>query len=88
MSLRLAIYLPTETITKAEALENFISDIGDLIVSYGFGNDVKAEDSENLDLDSLNSYIIINGDDDPSLENFREGYLIIPVNNEEGKTND
>ena len=88
MSLRLSIYLPTESLSNSDSLENFISDIGDLLVSYGFGNEITAEESEDLDMDSLNSYIIISSDDDPSLENFQQGYLVVPVNSGEGKTNE
>jgi len=88
MSLKLSIFLPNESLETADSLQNFISDIGDALVEYGFGNDISTEKVNETELDTLNSFIIISAEQNSVLENLRDAYLIIPVNSEKGEKND
>jgi len=84
MSLKLSIYLPNESLEKADSLQNFISDLGDILVDYNFGNDISVENPDETELESLNSYIIISTEENLALENLKDAYLVIPVNSDKG----
>ncbi len=77
MSLKLEIFLPTETTDRIEHLDNFLIAIGDLI-SIDYGNDMPKDD---FDLKNLKSFIIIKDEELPSPENFQDTdmYFVIPI---------
>lgn len=78
-NLKLAIYLPNENIDDIEALTPLVSDIGDILVDHGFGNDPDSQTEAGLPVKSMVSYIFINEDDTDIFENPGDALLVIPV---------
>jgi hypothetical protein len=83
MSLKLEIYLPTETVEELDQLQDLVLEIGN-VVSQNYGN--PAFEGE-FDLDTLKSFIIIKDEELPLAENFvdTDMYLVIPVESEDNE---
>lgn len=79
MTLKISISLPKENENNINELEPLITDIGDLLVKYGFGNETTPEDFESLSIDELISYIIINSEETNITENLENSILVVPI---------
>jgi hypothetical protein len=77
MSLKIEIYLPKKSLNDLDELESFFIDVGD-IVAKDYGN--KMPESF-LNIENLDSFIIIKEDEIPNPENFQDEdmFLVIPV---------
>lgn len=78
-NLKLSIYLPNESIDNIEELTPLVSDIGDILVKHGFGNDTLDQTEDGLPIKDMVSYIFINEDETDIFENPGDALLVIPV---------
>lgn len=83
MPIKISIIIPSESLEQADILEPLVSDIGDSLVKYGYGNLVTSENSTEMEVDSLKSYIFITEDSINLSENLEDMIFIIPVKEEE-----
>ena len=76
MALKIEIYLPNESSEEISKVESLVLAIGDLL-SLSHGN----IEPDEFDLNTLNSFIIIENGQIPEPESFVEGdmFLLIPI---------
>jgi len=79
MTLKLSIFLPKESIENVESIQEFITDLGDMLVKHGYGNEIFAEELDTSYLEEINSYIIISDEENNVLENLEDNFLVIPI---------
>ena len=82
--LRIAVYLPNESLDDAESLQEIISELGDSLVSHGLHNKLLPEEGSLAKefIDKLSSFIIIDEENSNPLENLTDAYLVIPIKEE------
>ena len=84
--IKLSIYLPKESIDEVEHHQDLISDLGDVLVNRGFGNEITEEIEEGSSaskfVSKFISYIIITDEETEPLETLTDAYLIIPLKDE------
>ena len=83
MALNISIFIPKETVDNIHNLENFITNLGDLLNDHGFGNELAMEDPDETYLEKVNSFIIIKDEELPNFESFhyQDMFLVIPIEN-------
>jgi len=80
MSLRISLIIPK---IDGEKLENLVSDIGDVAIKYGFGNDPNdVHELEGESLIEFKSVIIISQVDNDNLKIEEPTTIAIPVEDE------
>lgn len=79
MAIKISIIIPNENINDVDLLEPLVSDIGDNLVKYGLGNEITEANPEEMEVDSLISYIFITEDITVLEENMDNMLFVIPI---------